>query len=278
MVKLNLDNSVFNMLCVCGCLYQVYQMSSIYFQYQTTTDVQFDINGKEYLPGITFCGLKYQFIRDRFKNIFKENSSEIELLEEINKHSIKEQFEMHLQAEEIVKVVTCSRIPLKGFDTDGEFDCNQVSPILVSISGKYYCFSLFQQYDNNSERLEIDRSSPHYSLGRVAAWNCISSKSNSMLLSKIEEKCNSTTISEQHCSLRTNIVSKFSMIVLSMNKCMISARQIVNPEVSILPEMTVSLSVEWRATMILAKVFQATFTRSPINRLTAFSFKMFHSV
>ena len=149
----------------------------IYFQYETTTDVSFEEQGELYLPGITFCGSKYDFISQSFKD------KNLNASEEINKLSIKEQFDNLIQPENISKVVQCDKLAIKNFDPHGSKDCNQVSMARIMINQNLLCFSLFiQMSDNDDDAFKLDTSSDIYSSGYLAQLTYLHNTMNFYLM------------------------------------------------------------------------------------------------
>ena len=135
----------------------------IYFQYETTTDVSFEVKCELYLPGITFCGNKYDFISQSFKDKYLNAS------EEIDKLTIKEQFDNLIQPENISNVVQCDKLAIRNFDPDVSKDCNQVSMARIAINQIILCFSLFvKMSDDDDDAFKLDTSSDIYSSGYLA--------------------------------------------------------------------------------------------------------------
>ena len=50
--------SFFYIICLIGSLYQIYEISEIYFLYETTTYVKYENEAKISLPAITLCARK----------------------------------------------------------------------------------------------------------------------------------------------------------------------------------------------------------------------------
>ena len=53
-------------LCIFGCLYQICEISILYFSYETTTLVKYEIENPISLPAITLCSHKYLFIKEEY--------------------------------------------------------------------------------------------------------------------------------------------------------------------------------------------------------------------
>ena len=54
---------LFFIICMTGCLFQIYKISEIYFLYETTTDVRRDEEADISFPALTICIDKLDFIK-----------------------------------------------------------------------------------------------------------------------------------------------------------------------------------------------------------------------
>ena len=149
----------------------------IYFQYETTTDVSFEVRGELYMPGITFCGTKYDFIIQSFKN------KNLNASKEFDKLSIKEQFDNLIQPENISNVVQCDKLAIRSFDPNVSKDCNQVSMARIAINHNLLCFSLFvQMSDTDDDAFKLDTGSDIYSSGYLAHFAYLHNTMNFYLM------------------------------------------------------------------------------------------------
>ena len=54
-------------LCLIGCVYQMFNLNVIYFSYETTTNVRYEAQSEPYLPAITICyDKRFQLTQDEF--------------------------------------------------------------------------------------------------------------------------------------------------------------------------------------------------------------------
>ncbi len=70
-IKIHLNTlflSAFYIRCLIRALVQIHEISAIYFSYETTTRVEYDIMKlRFFLPAITLCGFKQQFMREEYQ-------------------------------------------------------------------------------------------------------------------------------------------------------------------------------------------------------------------
>jgi hypothetical protein len=158
--------NIFKIICLIGCLFQIYQISAIYLSYETTTLVRYENEPKISLPAITVCSdkqnfLKFDYIRKINRNSTKLNENQlIRILRKLNKLTIKEQFKVLLSAEEISEIIGCYVLrnkPINNTYLGTYHECKNLSPIKISISFDKYCFTLFSQLrEESDDRFLID--------------------------------------------------------------------------------------------------------------------------
>jgi hypothetical protein len=164
-------NKIFALFCIFGCLYQIHEISVIYFKYETRTDVKYENEKIIPLPAITFCSIKSYFIKENIYNKIIKNTTEdkyshknlLEALRFLNRMSIKEQFEVLLSSSDLSKMDCLIHKPLglshllQEDDPYGPYlRCNVISVINISISEYRYCFTYFSQFNQqNDNRYEV---------------------------------------------------------------------------------------------------------------------------
>jgi len=137
---------VLNIVCLIGCFYQSYQISHIYFRYDTTTYVKFENSGYLQLPGITICYYKFLQLSNEFRH-FRD---------ETNLRTIGEQFNSLINMTQPLLIKYC--ILKKGFKKDYDSKCKDFGDsngegkgVLSRISGSSYCFTYFSQINGTSD-------------------------------------------------------------------------------------------------------------------------------
>ena len=96
MTKINLSffSVPFKLLCFTGFLYQIYELSTIYFAFKTSTKITLQLDNKFVNPSIIFC-VKYTEIIDRtsYKKYgihHKYNYNTTEMFDDMSKMTIVE--------------------------------------------------------------------------------------------------------------------------------------------------------------------------------------------
>ena len=156
-MEINSIKIVVFLFCVMGSGYQLIETSHLFFRYETTTNVNFETTTVTDLPGLTLCAYKSHFLRsDHFVQRFghKKNSTlssteSDQILEYLNSMSIKDQFKALMTAEELLlSLNSCKTLGPHGTN----ISCELVSPLKLSIDGKFYCFTLFsEQHPNQTQ-------------------------------------------------------------------------------------------------------------------------------
>ena len=136
------------LFCLLGCVYQIYDMSKIYFSYRTSTNVKYKTNSRIELPGITICYNKLdQLINGQLKSKLNRKSHDFgqSALDDMNKLSIKQQlseFELYP-----VKLNKCE--VLKNYQD--YMPCSEITNLTTSFDKNFFCFSIFGQLSGQSD-------------------------------------------------------------------------------------------------------------------------------
>jgi hypothetical protein len=150
---------IFIIICLTGCLYQIYEISVIYFSYETTTDVRYEDEAITQLPAITFCVPKVSMIKKEYLNQLVSNLTDpsIEISKNFNALTIKEQFKALYTAEELFNEKCFVRKTYALKSTEKYVNCHLVSDIKLSINYFNLCIRLFSQMNRESdEKYQID--------------------------------------------------------------------------------------------------------------------------
>jgi hypothetical protein len=142
-----------------GCLYQIYEISVIYFSYETTTDVRYEDEVMTQLPAITFCVPKVSMIKKGYFKKLVSNLTDplIEMFKILNELTIKEQFKTLYSAEELFNETCFVRKTYALNSTEKYVKCHLVSDIKLSINYFNLCIRLFSQMiGENDEKYQID--------------------------------------------------------------------------------------------------------------------------
>ena len=77
-------------LCLFGCVYQMFNLNVIYFSYETTTNVRYEV--EPYLPAIIICYDKWNQFNDEFINKFESDYRKF--FNVLGNMTIKQQFDV----------------------------------------------------------------------------------------------------------------------------------------------------------------------------------------
>lgn len=146
---------IFGTICISGCFYQITRISSIYFSYETTTNVKYEFEKMVSLPGITICFKKEYILRKetiikKFPNETNDNSSEEELMLFLNKMSIREQLKATLSYKEIFHNNCYTMKTIASNLTVDYLGCHQITPIRTTIGFYWKCFKFYSQSANET--------------------------------------------------------------------------------------------------------------------------------
>src|SRR5882672_3415464 len=96
----------YQIICLIGCMYQTYKISELYFGYQTTTDVKYELEATVTLPAITLCMNKASALKQDFiQNYYQKKSNNQDIKKYLNTLSIRDQI-ANMKAPE--DLFTCS--------------------------------------------------------------------------------------------------------------------------------------------------------------------------
>ncbi len=146
-----------------GSLYQIYQISEIYFLYETTTYVKYEKEAKVSLPAITLCANKQYFVREEcLKNLnlqkLKGNNTlqyYFNILSHLNNITIKEQFSAIYSPKEIFNnVLNCFVMKTKNF-AEGYVNCDTITLIKMFIDYRHLCFNIFSQLNEELDDIYL---------------------------------------------------------------------------------------------------------------------------
>ncbi len=150
-------NYIFAVICLTGCLLQIYKISDIYFSYETTTDVRYYKESIISLPAVTICARKYYFASENVLKLIFNNYSidsskkQPEIMNYLNKLNIKEQFQTLNSAQKIL-TENCTVLRTKGFNSSENYlKCDKISSIRMSIGYNFVCATIFSQVNGEAD-------------------------------------------------------------------------------------------------------------------------------
>ena len=140
-------------LCLFGCVYQMFNLNVIYFSYETTTNVKYETQSEPYLPAITLCYDRDFQLKDEF--ISNHTTPGANYLFTIKEHFTK----LKPPSSRFGEYSIGPKIPSNGWPEmtmlKGEDNITQY------ISGNYYCFTYFSQINGEpDENYQVPRNIP----------------------------------------------------------------------------------------------------------------------
>jgi hypothetical protein len=146
-----------------GCLYQIYEISVIYFSYETTTDVRYEDEVMIELPAFTFCVPKVFMARIEYlKQSTNKSTKTLEDMHKyLNKLTLKEQFKALYSAEELFYESCFVKRTYALNNSEKYVDCHLVSEVKIIINNDNLCVRLFSQMNGESDdkyRIDYDFS------------------------------------------------------------------------------------------------------------------------
>ena len=151
-------------ICLGLCLYQISKICEIYFSYKTTISMSFEDISEISLPAVSICVNKTLLLRDEFFTQMSINKSDknMETIKNVLKNmTIKEQIDAMFSEEYVFQnSKTCAVLRPKGIPgTDDRVPSEEISPFIKSIDENFLCFTLFSQFDGQSDdRYIVDYS------------------------------------------------------------------------------------------------------------------------
>lgn len=145
--------------CLLGCIWHVYDISSIYFSYSTTVSVKFEREVRVELPAVTICTntsyvTRHDYMKRRFGDVLGNNSDQkwisghylrnLTLGEQLKNATIRaEQF--------FRKCLVMKPISMEETFADDYIGCENISRIEETIDYNRKCFTMFSQLKNESD-------------------------------------------------------------------------------------------------------------------------------
>jgi hypothetical protein len=139
-------NTFLKIICIFGCLVQIYEINQIYFSYETVTDVRYEFDRIKSLPAITICVPKHQLFTKHEWTKLRNQKLESNPLKYLNKLNISQQFKVTGHP-----IMKCNVINTLRFSDSAHYiDCSRIRPIRTYLTYETKCFTLFSQFINES--------------------------------------------------------------------------------------------------------------------------------
>ena len=156
-------------MCMGLCLYQISKICEMYFSYKTTISMSYENISQISLPALSICVDKSFLLKPKYLTQLGFTESDQRLVQNWRKiglflanMTIKEQFNAMFSKDYIFQN-SCHTLPPRAFEsTEGSeryINCENVSPIKISMNIYWMCFTLFSQTEGESDdRYVIDYS------------------------------------------------------------------------------------------------------------------------
>ena len=77
----NIQSYLAKIICLFGCFYHLFEISEIYFSYETSTNVRHDSGTRIELPGITACYNKKHQVENNLATILNQTNATLDEIE-----------------------------------------------------------------------------------------------------------------------------------------------------------------------------------------------------
>lgn len=146
MIK-NIFSIILSTICLIGCVLQIIEVSNIYFSYQSIVNVRFDFNKFIDLPAITLSSRKQNLIDYEYlKRNFPNQSDYIKVFNSLNVH------QQHLATFSAKSIIHKCMLFYYGKNTFKMWvPCDQVSRIKYHFTEQYKYYTIFSQYENDTD-------------------------------------------------------------------------------------------------------------------------------
>ena len=167
---------IFALMCLMGCSLQIYYISEIYFQYETTTLVKYKNVLKISLPAITICIEKKYLLRNQslgyifsLKDTFNRSQEDYKkILDFINNRTVIEQHNILYDSWDVFRN-DCWVMRPNGLNTSADYvQCHEIEPIRRSIDYFSACFTIFGP--KREDRTGVDRYLIDYDVSIQNYW------------------------------------------------------------------------------------------------------------
>ena len=153
-IKLSFFNAAFKLFCLTGFLYQIIQISIVYFAFKTSTKIVFQLDNNFINPSITFC-VRYPAILDRSKHDkygihprYRFNSKE--MFKDMSKLTIKDVFDLTPDASEVILSCQYRENYYQLFLTPyNRTDCYSLFHVTKYQEGGFICYQLRTKTPDN---------------------------------------------------------------------------------------------------------------------------------
>ena len=155
-------STIFFVLCLCGLLYQLQQVSAVFFRFHTTSKIVYDVREVEFYQTIFFCARWTDVIDRRHHSRYGISPQRPIFIEdiyvELSALKIKDIFKLTPKPDEFLRGCWIRpKILTKPRDFNRS-ECNNIFNVFKSISGETICYSI------------APKTAGTYSVGDVASY------------------------------------------------------------------------------------------------------------
>ena len=167
--ELSLFHGVFISLLIIGCVYQVLDISYLYFNYKTNVNVRLERESIVEIPALSICTnvtqtIKIDYLLERFPQSLDINSSKWIQTKYLQKLSLREQLlDGTVGPDQLLK--SCLIMKTMAFENgvvdrrypEGYIDCRNVSKVRQYLNSDEKCITIMSQLmDENEDKFRVD--------------------------------------------------------------------------------------------------------------------------
>ena len=144
-------------LCLLGCVYQCFDISMIYFSYNTSTNVRYESQTFVDIPGVTVCYYKLEQISDKLKSEIDKKYGSLGDSKPIFLNNLTLRQQWNELGDKPEKFLSC----FYRWNIGTNLNCNSVQNYTKSFDSISYCVTAFSQDDGDQgdEMFQIKTSS-----------------------------------------------------------------------------------------------------------------------
>ena len=182
----------FSVLCLLGLLFQVQQVSDLYFRYQTTSQTVYQIREIDYYQSIMYCPQSLDLVNrnnhNRYGIMSQAPTNVVGVHQELSKLKIKDIFELTPPESDVIDACVIRHGKLFKPLELKQSDCQTFFKVMKSVTGERICYTLSPRLSANFSVGDVAASMTHISIVyQVKVQPSISKSSHAFLISTITD-------------------------------------------------------------------------------------------
>ena len=190
MTCIKISSRFFLFLCLLGFVFQVQQVSDLYFRYQTTSRTVYQIRETDYYQSIMYCPQSLDLLNrnnyNRYGILSHASTNVMEIHQELSKLKIKDIFELTPPESDVIDGCVIRRGKLFKPLEFKQKDCQAFFQVMKSVTGERICYAFIPRLSANFSVGDVAASMTHISVVyQVKVQPSISKSSHAFIISTI---------------------------------------------------------------------------------------------